>query len=78
MTILAISGDSEKSDDSCEYGDLRQYGDAGESFDSIKKKISGDFGDFWLINYVISVNLGSFYLILWFLSFWLFLGIYWF
>ena len=36
LTILAISGDSEKSGDSCEYGDLREYGDAGESCDSIE------------------------------------------
>ena len=59
MTILAIYGDSEKSGNSCEYGDLHEYGDAGESCDSIKSCFfSGDFGNFWLINYVITVNLG--------------------
>ena len=36
LTILAIYGDSEKSGNSCEYGDLHEYGDAGESCDSIK------------------------------------------
>ena len=29
-------GNSEKSGHSCEYGDLHEYGDAGESCDSIK------------------------------------------
>ena len=74
MTILALYGNSENS---CEYGDLHEYGDAGESCDSIKS-FSGDFGDLLLTNYVIPVNLGSFYLILRFFSFWLFIGIYWF
>ena len=47
LTILAISGDSEKSGDFCEYGDLREYGDAGESCDSIKSCFfSCDFGNF--------------------------------
>ena len=65
LTILAIYGDSEKSGNSCEYGDLHEYGDAGESCDSIKSCFfSGDFGDLLLTNYVIPVNLGSFYLIL--------------
>ena len=58
-------GDSEKSGNSFEYGDLHEYGDAGESCDSIKFCFfSGDFGDLLLYNYVIPVNLGSFYLIL--------------
>ena len=54
-----IYGDSEKSGNSCEYGDLHEYGDAGESCDSIKSCFfSGDFGNFWLIYYAITVNLG--------------------
>ena len=47
LTILAISGDSEKSGDSCEYGDLLEYGDAGESCDSIESCFfSGGVSDF--------------------------------
>ena len=44
LTIWATYGDSEKSGNSFEYGDLHEYGHAGESCDSIKSCFfSGDF-----------------------------------